>query len=127
MPVSGMRSAWVVGGSRSFPVSSGGSNRFDGEWRRVRFYVFDLPFPGGDDLLHELPESREAIHHLKTSNSHFAKLFDEYHDLDHEVHRIETDVEHTSDEYLEEQKKKRLHLKDQLYAMIREHEASVAG
>lgn len=28
---------------------------------------------------------------------------------------------------LEEQKKKRLHLKDQLYTMIREHEASVAG
>ena len=64
---------------------------------------------------------------LKTSNSHFAKLFDEYHDLDHEVHRIETGVENTSDEYLEEQKKKRLHLKDQLYTMIREHEASVAG
>ncbi|WP_199457128.1 MULTISPECIES: YdcH family protein [unclassified Marinobacter] len=79
------------------------------------------------DLLHELPESREAIHQLKTSNSHFAKLFDEYHDLDHEVHRIETGVENTSDEYLEEQKKKRLHLKDQLYTMIREHEASVAG
>ncbi|ERP94903.1 GTP-binding protein [Marinobacter sp. ES-1] len=79
------------------------------------------------DLLHELPESKEAIHQLKTSNSHFAKLFDEYHDLDHEVHRIETGVENTSDEYLEEQKKKRLHLKDQLYTMIREHEASVAG
>jgi len=79
------------------------------------------------DLLHELPESKEAIHQLKTSNSHFAKLFDEYHDLDHEVHRIETGVENTADEYLEEQKKKRLHLKDQLYTMIREHEASVAG
>ena len=79
------------------------------------------------DLLHELPESKEAIHQLKTSNSHFAKLFDEYHDLDHEVHRIETGVENASDEYLEEQKKKRLHLKDQLYTMIREHEASVAG
>ena len=79
------------------------------------------------DLWHELPESKEAIHQLKTSNSHFAKLFDEYHDLDHGVHRIETGVENTSDEYLEEQKKKRLHLKDQLYTMIREHEASVAG
>lgn len=79
------------------------------------------------DLLRELPESKDAIHHLKTSNNHFAKLFDEYHDMDHEVHRIETGVENTSDEYLEEQKKKRLNLKDQLYTMIQEHEASIAG
>lgn len=76
------------------------------------------------DLLHELPESKEAIHLLKTNSSHFAKLFDEYHDLDHLVHRIESGSENTSDEYLEEQKKKRLYLKDQLYSMVREYEAS---
>lgn len=79
------------------------------------------------DLLHELPESKEAIHYLKINNSHFAKLFEEYHNMDHEVHRIETGVETTSDEYLEDQKKTRLNLKDQLYTMIREHEASLAG
>ncbi|KAA1171476.1 DUF465 domain-containing protein [Marinobacter salinexigens] len=76
------------------------------------------------DLLHELPESREAIHLLKANSNHFAKLFDEYHDLDHAVHRIESGSESTSDEYLEDQKKKRLFLKDQLYSMIREYEAS---
>jgi hypothetical protein len=36
------------------------------------------------------------------------------------VHRIETGVETTSDEYLEERKKLRLHLKDDLYRMIQE-------
>ena len=72
------------------------------------------------DLLHELPEHREKIHELKMSNNHFARLFDEYHEIDHEVHRIETGVENTSDEYLEQQKKKRLHLKDELFAMLQQ-------
>ncbi|MCP4187361.1 MAG: YdcH family protein [Gammaproteobacteria bacterium] len=71
------------------------------------------------DLIHELPEHRDTIHRLKMSNNHFAKLFDEYHEVDHEVHRIETGVENTSDDYLEERKKQRLHLKDELYKMIR--------
>jgi uncharacterized protein YdcH (DUF465 family) len=72
------------------------------------------------DLLHEFPEHRDKIHDLKLNNTHFARLFDEYHDLDHEVHRIETGVENTSDEYLEGRKLRRLHLKDELYRMIRE-------
>ena len=71
------------------------------------------------DLIHELPEHRETIHNLKITDNHFAKLFDEYHEVDHEVHRIETNVETTSDEYLEEKKKQRLHLKDELLKMIK--------
>ncbi len=76
------------------------------------------------DLVHEMPESKEAIHHLKTSNNHFAKLFDEYHEVEHEVHRYEMGAENTSDEHLEDLKKQRLNLKDQLSGMIREYEAS---
>lgn len=75
------------------------------------------------DLIHELPEHRDQIHDLKINNAHFAKLFDQYHEVDHEVHRIETGVETPSDEYLEERKKVRLSLKDQLFAMIKTHEA----
>ncbi len=70
------------------------------------------------DLLHELPEHKELIHELKMKNSHFAKLFDAYHQTDDEVHRIETGVETTADDYLEQRKKHRLSLKDQLFAMI---------
>ena len=70
------------------------------------------------DLMHELPEHRDTIHNLKMTNNHFARLFAEYHDVDHEVHRIETGVENTSDDYLEERKKVRLHLKDELFRMI---------
>lgn len=78
------------------------------------------------DLVHELPESKEAIHHLKMNDRHFARLFEQYHEVDHEVHRLENGTENSSDEYLETKKKERLSLKDQLYAMIREHEAAGA-
>lgn len=71
------------------------------------------------DLLHELPEFKKEIHELKMSDAHFARLFDEYHDVDHEVHRIESGAETPSDDYLEEKKKLRLHLKDQLFEMLK--------
>jgi len=71
------------------------------------------------DLVHELPEYRDTIHNLKMTDQHFARLFDEYHEVDHEVHRIETGIENTSDEYLEERKKRRLYLKDELFRMIK--------
>ncbi len=72
------------------------------------------------DLVHELPEHRDTIHQLKMNNNHFARLFDDYHEVDHEIHRIETGIENTSDDYLEERKKQRLHLKDELYSMIKD-------
>jgi uncharacterized protein YdcH (DUF465 family) len=71
------------------------------------------------DLLHEFPEYKDRIHELKVSDPQFAKLFDEYHDVDHEVRRIEEGIETPSDEYTEELKMRRLKLKDELYAMIK--------
>ncbi|MBK7491360.1 MAG: YdcH family protein [Nitrosomonas sp.] len=70
------------------------------------------------DLHHEFPEYYDRIHELKNNNSHFARLFEEYHDLNREILRIEEGVENTTDEYLEELKKKRLLYKDKLYGMI---------
>jgi uncharacterized protein len=71
------------------------------------------------DLHHEFPEFNDEIRELKISDAHFSRLFKEYHELDHEVHRIEQGVENTSDDYLEAQKKQRLYLKDQLFSMIK--------
>lgn len=70
-------------------------------------------------LAKELPEYKEQIHQLKMESRHFAKLADEYHDLDNEIIRIEEGVENTSDEYVDGLKKKRLHLKDELFAMLK--------
>jgi len=73
------------------------------------------------DLVHELPEFRDQIHEMKMNNAHFAKLFEAYHEVDHEVHRIEEGVETPSDEYLEGRKKNRLKLKDELFGMLKKH------
>jgi len=70
------------------------------------------------DLLHELPEHKDKIHTLKVENNHFRKLFDEYHVANNELHRIEQGVENHADDYVEGLKKKRLHLKDQLFQMV---------
>ena len=74
---------------------------------------------GKHDLHHEFPEFQEAIHGRKMSDAHFATLFEQYHRINREVQRIETGVENTSDAYLEQCKKERLHLKDELYQRLR--------
>jgi uncharacterized protein YdcH (DUF465 family) len=71
------------------------------------------------DLSHEFPEYRERIHVLKAADAHFRTLFDEYHTLDRQLHRAGTDVEPLSDEHAEELKKRRLLLKDELYALLK--------
>jgi uncharacterized protein YdcH (DUF465 family) len=40
------------------------------------------------------------------------------------VHRIEQGSENTADDYLEQQKRKRLHLKDQLFVMIKKEKST---
>ena len=72
------------------------------------------------DLVHELPEYREQIHELKMNNPEFAKLYDEYHELDNEVRRIEEGIENTDDFYLEGLKKKRLQHLDALLAILKQ-------
>lgn len=70
------------------------------------------------DLIHELPEHRQRIHELKMEDNHFRRLFDDYHETNKEIHRIEQGVENHADDYTENLKKKRLTLKDQLLQTI---------
>lgn len=70
------------------------------------------------DLRHEFPEMEDKIHELKTTDAHFRKLFDEYHELNNEIHSIETGAEATADEVLNQLRIHRVHLKDQLYAIL---------
>lgn len=71
------------------------------------------------DLGTEFPELKDRIHDLKTENAHFAKLFDAYQEVDNQIVRIEQEIEPASDEHAEELKKKRVKLKDQIFAMLR--------
>lgn len=70
------------------------------------------------ELAEELPEYKERIHELKVGDQHFARLFDDYHEVNREIHRAESAGLNISDEHHEELKRKRLHLKDELFAML---------
>lgn len=70
------------------------------------------------DLVHEFPELKDRIHELKISNLHFRKLFDRYHELTREVENMENEVTPVATQTEEDAKLKRLHLKDELYAML---------
>ena len=70
------------------------------------------------ELLEEFPDKADKIHALKTSDAHFAKLADEYHSVNRAVHRAETDVEPTDDAHMQEMRKQRMMLKDQIWSML---------
>jgi uncharacterized protein YdcH (DUF465 family) len=70
------------------------------------------------DLIHEFPELKERIHELKVNDTHFRNLFDEYHTLTRSIEKMEDEVTPVSTRIEEEAKKRRLHLKDELYRML---------
>ena len=69
-------------------------------------------------LAEEFPQFKAKIHELKLGNRHFKRLFEDYESLDKEINSIEQDSIAVSDEYAEGLKKKRVKLKDELYAML---------
>lgn len=73
------------------------------------------------DLHHEFPEHNDKIHELKMKSGHFKRLFEEYDELAHEMVRIQQNIETPSDEVVESLKMKRLHLKDELYSMLKQN------
>ncbi|MEZ5658082.1 MAG: YdcH family protein [Burkholderiaceae bacterium] len=76
-------------------------------------------FVDNHPLGRDFPELKDQIHALKTGDAHFSKLFDEYEAIDREVVRAEQGVEHLGDFDLEDLKKKRLALKDELYGLLK--------
>ncbi len=66
-------------------------------------------------------EYRDEITYLKQHNLHFEKLFNEHNELDEQIQKAEEGVEHLSNQEIEVLKKKKLLLKDQIYAMILEY------
>ena len=71
------------------------------------------------ELHEEFPEHAEKLTALKTSNAHFARLADEYHELNRAVHRAETNVEPMEELAEVALRKKRAALKDELYRMLK--------
>lgn len=70
------------------------------------------------ELHEEFPDKAERITALKSADAHFARLAEDYHEVNRAIHRAETDIEPTDDLHMSEMRKKRLHLKDQIAGML---------
>ena len=71
------------------------------------------------DLMSEFPEFRDRIETLRSNDGNFARLMTEYDQLDARIRRIEEFGQRIADLTIEELKKQRLSLKDQLHARLR--------
>lgn len=65
-----------------------------------------------------LHEYRDIISKLKVEDAHFAKIFEKHNELDNKIIDIEEGREHIEQFELEKLKKEKLHLKDEIYAMV---------
>jgi uncharacterized protein YdcH (DUF465 family) len=70
------------------------------------------------ELAEEFPQHIETMHRLKIENAHFARLFDEYHEVNRAVHRAETRVDAIDDAAEEALRRQRVSLKDQIWSML---------
>ncbi len=71
-------------------------------------------FSGSDDILRT----------LKLTSAHFRTLAERFEPIDDEIKKIEAGLEASGDNRLEDLKKKRLALKDEIAALISEHGAA---
>ncbi|MEQ9437167.1 YdcH family protein [Hyphomonas sp.] len=71
------------------------------------------------ELAEEFPELADRIHELKVSNPHFVRLADEYHDVNRHIHRHESGIQPASETHETELRKRRIVLKDEIYAMLK--------
>ena len=71
-------------------------------------------------------EYREEISNLKAQNAHFEKIFNKHNELDQKIMNAENGLEPLSNIEIENLKKQKLRLKDEVYTMIMEYKNSNA-
>jgi len=71
------------------------------------------------ELAEDFPESAERLRALKASSAHFAKLCDDYHEVNRQIHRMETSVEPVGEAVEAVMRRKRMILKDEIYAGLK--------
>lgn len=72
------------------------------------------------DLATEFPNDVELLHSLKMTNGHFNTLAERYQEVNHAIIRIEASLDPASDARLEDLKKERLALLDQIGVLLRD-------
>jgi len=78
------------------------------------------------ELHDEFPHDARVLHMLKLVDSHFCNLAERYHALNRAIHRIECEIENSSDLYLTRLRRQRLSLLDEIAAIIEDAEAEFA-
>jgi len=63
-------------------------------------------------------EYREEISKLKQSNNHFNKIFEKHNDIDDKINEVESGRLHMEHFDLENLKKEKLKLKDEIHSII---------
>lgn len=71
------------------------------------------------ELHEEFPEFADSITLLKQVDAHFARMAEQYHELNRQIHRAETNVEPMEDLAMIELRKERGLLKDKLYTLLK--------
>ena len=71
-----------------------------------------------NELTQIFARDRDLLTRLKEEDAHYARLAEEYHAVNREVHRIEAETEAASDERFETLKKQRLALLDKITRII---------
>ena len=75
------------------------------------------------------PEYRELITRLKGegTNNRFLSLFEKHNELDHQVKALESHDAGGIHTEIETLKKEKLHIKDELYAILRQEAATASS
>ncbi len=71
------------------------------------------------ELADDFPDQVERISQLRQEDAHFARLADAYHEVNKQVHRVETDIEPMDDMAQQSLRKQRMQLKDEIAAILR--------
>lgn len=70
------------------------------------------------------PEYRDLITRLKNEDAHFLRLFDKHNELDQRIKNMEANIELATHTEVENLKKEKLRLKDELYLILKKKSAS---
>ena len=73
------------------------------------------------ELSEDFPEQAETIHRLREENAHFARLADEYAEVNRKVHRAETNPDPMDTLAEQDLRKRRMQLKDEIARMLSEN------
>ncbi len=75
------------------------------------------------ELAEEFPNDVDRLRQMRQSNSHVARLMDEYHEINRTLHRVETNVQPMADLEALQLRKQRMALKDEIARLLRNETA----